>query len=122
MVLYSEVILDHFRQPRNYGDLPAPDISYEAFNPLCGDRLRIELQLKDTVVEDARFKGDACAISVAAASLLTERLKGMDLNSIADITDDTMIASLQSEISPTRVQCALLALQALRAGLKEFES
>ena len=122
MVLYSEVILDHFRKPRNYGDLTAPDISYEVFNPLCGDRLRIELKLKDTVVEEAHFKGDACAISVAAASLLTGQLKGMDLNSIADITDDTMIASLQSEINPTRVQCALLALQALRAGLKEFES
>ena len=122
MALYSEVILDHFRHPRNYGELPAPDISYEAFNPLCGDRLRIELQLKDKNVEDVRFKGDGCAISVAAASLLTELIKGADLKRIAGLTDGEMIASLESEINPTRVQCALLALEALRSGLKDFES
>ena len=68
-VLYSETILDHFRHPRNYGDLPAADISYESFNPLCGDRIRIAVKLNDRVVEDARFKGDGCAIS---RTLLTE--------------------------------------------------
>ena len=122
MALYSEVILDHFRHPRNYGDLPLPDVSYEAFNPLCGDRIRIELTLNDSTVAEVRFKGDGCAISMAAASLLTEQIKGVDLESIADLTDEAMIASLESEINPTRVQCALLALGALRAGLKEFES
>jgi nitrogen fixation NifU-like protein len=122
VALYSKVILDHFRHPRNYGDLPLPDISYEAFNPLCGDRIRIELTLNDSTVADVRFKGDGCAISIAAASLLTEQIKGVDVESIADLTDDAMIASLESEINPTRVQCALLALGALRAGLKEFES
>ena len=122
VALYSEVILDHFRHPRNYGDLPLPDVSYEAFNPLCGDRIRIELTLNDSNVADVRFKGDGCAISIAAASLLTEQIKGVDLESIADLTDEAMIASLESEINPTRVQCALLALGALRAGLKEFES
>jgi len=122
VALYSEVILDHFRHPRNYGDLPLPDVSYEAFNPLCGDRIRIELTLNDSNVADVRFKGDGCAISMAAASLLTEQIKGVDLESIADLTDEAMIASLESEINPTRVQCALLALGALRAGLKEFES
>jgi nitrogen fixation NifU-like protein len=122
VALYSEVILDHFRHPRNYGDLPLPDVSYEAFNPLCGDRIRIELTLNDSTVAEVRFKGDGCAISMAAASLLTEQIKGVDLESIADLTDEAMIASLESEINPTRVQCALLALGALRAGLKEFES
>jgi nitrogen fixation NifU-like protein len=122
VALYSEVILDHFRHPRNYGDLPLPDVSYEAFNTLCGDRIRIELTLNDSTVAAVRFKGDGCAISIAAASLLTEQIKGVDLESIANLTDDAMIASLESEINPTRVQCALLALGALRAGLKEFES
>ena len=77
--LYSEILLDHFRHPRNYGSLPAPDITYEDFNPLCGDRIRIELKLKHTVVEDARFRGDGCAISMAAASLLTELIVGVDI-------------------------------------------
>ena len=116
--LYSDTLLDHFRHPRNYGDLPAPDISYESFNPLCGDRIRIELKLGDTIVQQARFKGDACAISTAAASLLTELISGIDLKEAAAISDDQLISALESDIKPARLQCALLPLEALRAGLQ----
>lgn len=118
--LYSDVLLDHFRHPRNYGDLTAPDISYENFNPLCGDRIRIELKLNQTIVAEARFKGDGCAISTAAASLLTELILGIDIQKAADISDDQLISALQSDIKPARMQCALLALEALRAGLGEY--
>ena len=117
--LYSEVILDHFRHPRNYGSLPAPDISYEDFNPLCGDRIRIELNLKHTLVQDARFRGDGCAISMAAASLLTELIVGDDIEDVEAISDDKLISALESDIKPSRVQCALLPLEALRAGLRD---
>src|SRR5436309_12076846 len=106
--LYSEVILDHFRHPRNYGSLPAPEITYEDFNPLCGDRIRIELQLNNTVVEAARFKGDGCAISIAAASLLTELIVGTHLGQVETISNDKLLAALESDIQPIRVQCALL--------------
>lgn len=116
--LYSDILLDHFRHPRNYGELPAPDISSENFNPLCGDRIRIEIKLNGSVVEDVRFKGDACAISTAAASLLTELIMGADLKEVAAISDDQLISALESDIKPARIQCALLALEALRAGLK----
>lgn len=116
-VLYSDVLLDHFRHPRNYGSLNSPDISYESFNPLCGDRIRIELKLNDTIVADARFKGDGCAISTAAASLLTELLIGTNIEEA--ISDDELIAALQSDIKPSRRQCALLPLDALRHGLRE---
>jgi len=118
--LYSDVLLDHFRHPRNYGDLAAPDISYENFNPLCGDRIRIELKLNQTIVEEARFKGDGCAISTAAASLLTELIRGADIAEVAVISDDRLISALESDIKPARIQCALLPLEALRAGLKEY--
>jgi nitrogen fixation NifU-like protein len=118
--LYSEVILDHFRHPRNYGSLPAPDIIYEDLNPLCGDRIRIELQLNHDVIAAARFKGDACAISMAAASLLTELIVGTDLAQVEAISNDKLIASLESDIQPTRVQCALLPLEVLRQGVKNF--
>jgi nitrogen fixation NifU-like protein len=110
--LYSEKLLDHFRNPRNYGALTNPDISYESFNPLCGDRIRIELRLADNEV---RFRGDGCAISIAAASLLTEILLNTDPN---NISDDQLISALESDIKPARIQCALLPLEALRAGLK----
>src|SRR5215216_6273140 len=114
--LYSDILLDHFRHPRNYGSLPAPDISNEQFNPLCGDRIRLELKLVRSRVEEARFKGDACAISTAAASLLTELIVGKDLEALSGIPDDRLLSALESDIQPARIQCALLPLQALREG------
>ncbi|HEU5459007.1 MAG TPA: iron-sulfur cluster assembly scaffold protein [Pyrinomonadaceae bacterium] len=119
--LYSDTLLDHFRHPRNYGDLPAADISYESFNPLCGDRIRIAVKLNERVVQDARFKGDGCAISTAAASLLTELILGADLESLSIFPDDRLISALESNIQPARLQCALLPLEALRAGLKNYQ-
>ena len=120
--LYSDILLDHFRHPRNYGELTTPDISSENFNPLCGDRIRIELKLNGSVVQEVRFKGDACAISTAAASLLTELIMGAELEEVAAISDDRLISALESDIKPARIQCALLALEALRAGLKDYSS
>jgi len=118
--LYSDVLLDHFRHPRNYGSLVAPDISNEQFNPLCGDRIRIELKVKESRVSEARFKGDGCAISTAAASLLTELVVGEDVARLAHFPDARLIAALESDIKPARVQCALLPLQALREGLRNY--
>lgn len=120
--LYSEIMLDHFRHPRNYGSVPAPDISYEEFNPLCGDRIRIEVKLKNqSVVEDVRFRGDGCAISIAAASLLTELIVGIDIGALEEISDGRLISALESDIKPERKQCALLPLEAIRAGLREYK-
>ena len=121
VALYSDTLLDHFRHPRNYGDLVSPDISHESFNPLCGDRIRIEVKLRDTIVQEARFKGDACAICTAAASLLTELILGLDIAVVSSISNDRLISALESDIKPTRLQCALLPLDALRTGLKEYK-
>src|SRR6188474_1637791 len=116
--LYSDILLDHFRHPRNYGGLDAPDISNEQFNPLCGDRIRLELKLQQSIVSEARFKGDACAICTAAASLLTEIVLGKDVNELENLSDGKLISALESDIKPDRLQCALLPLHALREGLK----
>src|SRR5215510_11154744 len=118
--LYSDILLDHFRHPRNYGSLDAPDISNEQFNPLCGDRIRIELKIRQSVVKEVRFKGDGCAISTAAASLLTELVAGKDVAQLANISDEHLISRLESDIKPARLQCALLPLQALREGLRSY--
>ena len=118
--LYSDILLDHFRHPRNYGSLDAPDISNEQFNPLCGDRIRLELKLDQSKVNEARFKGDACAISTASASLLTELVLGRNLAQLAEIPDERLISALASDIKPARLQCALLPLLALREGLKNY--
>ena len=119
--LYSNILLDHFRHPRNYGSLDAPDISNEQFNPLCGDRIRIEVKLEHSIVNEARFKGDGCAISTAAASLLTELIRGEDIAQLAGFPDARLISALESDIQPARIQCALLPLLALREGLKDYK-
>ncbi|MFY9611441.1 MAG: iron-sulfur cluster assembly scaffold protein [Blastocatellia bacterium] len=118
--LYSDVILDHFRNPHNFGSLPSPDIAYEDVNPLCGDRIRIELELKRGVVEAARFKGDGCAISLAAASILTELIVGARIDDGDVISSDLLLSSLKSNIKPSRMKCALLPLDVLRSGIKMY--
>jgi len=118
--LYSDILLDHFRHPRNYGSLTAPDVSNEQFNPLCGDRIRLELKVNDSTVAEARFKGDACAICTAASSLLTELIIGQNLNILSTLSDAQILSALESDIQPARLQCALLPLHALREGLKSF--
>jgi nitrogen fixation NifU-like protein len=118
--LYSEVLLDHFRNPRNYGSLPSPDTAYEEFNPLCGDRVRIELKISDNRIVAARFVGDGCAICIAAASLLTELVLGAEVDKGALISDEGLLSSLKSDIKPSRMKCALLPLEALRSCVKLY--
>src|SRR5919109_5135735 len=94
--LYSEVLLDHFRNPRNYGSLPSPDVTHEIFNPLCGDRIRIELEIRNGRIEAARFVGDGCAISMAAASMLTDLIIGAEIDQL--VSNDQLLSSLKSDI------------------------
>lgn len=118
--LYSDTLLDHFRNPRNFGSLPSPDTAYEEFNPLCGDRIRIELRISDNRIAEARFVGDGCAICIAAASLLTELVLGVEIAPGAMISDEELLASLKSDIKPSRMKCALLPLEALRSCVKVY--
>jgi nitrogen fixation NifU-like protein len=118
--LYSDILLDHFRRPRNYGSLDEPDVSNEQFNPLCGDRIRIELKLDRAQVVEVGFKGDACAICTAAASLLTEMVLDKGVTELLSLPNARLISALQSDIQPARLQCALLPLRALREGLKAY--
>ena len=119
--LYSDVLLDHFRNPRNFGSLPAPDVAYEEFNPLCGDRIRIELELRGGVIHAARFQGDGCAISLAAASMLTEMIVGGNIDDGEVITSEKLLLSLKSDIPPARVKCALLPLDAFRSAVTLYK-
>ena len=113
---YREYILDHYKNPRNFGRLEHPDISHEEDNPLCGDVIGMDFRVKDGVIEDIRFHGRGCAISQASASLLTERLKGMSLEAARKISTDDVLGELGIEISPARIKCALLSLTVLKVG------
>lgn len=114
--LYREHILDHYKNPRNYGRLEHPDITHEENNPLCGDVVGMDFQVHEGVIEDIRFHGRGCAISQASASLLTERLKGMPLDEAKKINKDDVIGELGIEISLARIKCALLSLKVLKVG------
>ena len=119
--LYSDTLLDHFRNPRNYGSLPSPDAVYEEFNPLCGDRIRIELSISDNRIAAASFVGDGCAICIAAASVLTELILNADIEEADVISSETLLSSLKSDIKPSRMKCALLPLEALRSCVKLYK-
>jgi len=113
---YREFILDHYKNPRNFGRLEPADISHEEYNPLCGDLVGMDLQVRDGRIEDVRFHGRGCAISQASASLLTERLKGMSLDEARQISKDDVLDELGIDISPARLKCALLSLKVLKVG------
>ena len=121
--MYGEVISDHYRHPRNQGSLDNPDIAHEELNPLCGDRVRIELALApDGSVRAARFRGDLCMIAQAASSLLTELVTGASLDQIADLPQQRLLDALQAEIRPARMNCALLPLTVLKTAVRAYRT
>jgi nitrogen fixation NifU-like protein len=115
---YGATIMEHFRRPRNQGTLPGADAGGEGTNPLCGDRVRIELAIRDGCITEARFTANACAISVAAASLLTERIRGMSVAAAAAIDDEEVLAGLGSAIPDARRACAVLPVATMRGALR----
>ena len=119
--MYSPTVLELFRHPRNYGSVPAPDIVHEGMNPLCGDRLRIEVKLDEGKVQIARFKGDVCAIGTAAASVLTDKLSGLSLAEAAELQMSDITTALDADIKPARVKCVMLPIDTLRAGIRAYE-
>lgn len=115
--LYRDFILDHYRNPRNAGTLDAPDATFEDNNPLCGDKIRMDLKLRDGVIDDIRFRGRGCAISQASASLLTEAVKGKSVAEVAKIGKEEVLENLGIAISAARLRCALLGLKVLKSAL-----
>jgi len=120
---YSATIVEHFRHPRNYGALPAPAVAYEDVNPLCGDRIRIELSVSaEQTIAAVRFRGDSCIISRAAASILTELIQGHTLQEVVALPQEVLLTALHTPIRPARLKCALLPLHILQAGIAAYLS
>jgi nitrogen fixation NifU-like protein len=97
--------------------MPSPDAAFEDVNPLCGDRVRIELRLSNGTVADARFTGDSCAICTASADLLAEMISGRSVVRIEELTADDLLALLEADIRPSRMKCVTLPLQVLMGAL-----
>ena len=114
--LYRDNIIDHYQNPRNYGTLENPDISYQDSNPVCGDEIRIDLKVQDGRVVDARFNGRGCSISQASASMLVEDIIGKSLDEVRHIEKQDILDMLGIPLGPVRLKCALLSLKVLKAG------
>lgn len=134
--IYQEIILDHNKRPRNFGELPGCTCSAEGYNPLCGDELTVHLLVEDDKVVDIRFEGQGCAISKASASLMTLAVKGKTLAKVKAIIQEvcTMLTGIEEpeELEPLgdiaalsgvrrfpmRIKCATLAWHTLKAALE----
>lgn len=115
--IYREQIIDLYENPLNFGVLDPNTFTYEEDNPLCGDVIRIDVQLDDAQrVAGVAWSGDGCAISQASASLLTEEIKGMHLDELKNFSKERLLALLGVPLSMARVKCALLSLKVLKAG------
>jgi len=114
---YGATVLEHFRRPRNQRALERPTVTHEGFNPLCGDRVRIELEIEDSTIRAAAFTANACAICTASASLLTERVSGVSVSSASALTDQDVLDALGTKLPAARLLCAILPVRALRDAL-----
>ncbi|MFL5658580.1 MAG: Fe-S cluster assembly sulfur transfer protein SufU [Ktedonobacteraceae bacterium] len=114
---YREYILDHYRNPRNYGTLTNPTAHAEDSNPLCGDQLAMDLVVDGDRVSEVRFKGRGCAISQASASMLSEMIEGKTVKEVVQLGKDDVLEALGISISPARTKCAFLALRVLHRSL-----
>lgn len=115
--LYRENILEHYKHPHNYGELDSATIVQEEHNPLCGDQLTLYLLVDGDTIKDVRFKGKGCAISQAAASMLTSEIIGKSTDFAKNLDKEFVLELLGIPIGPVRLKCALLSLKTLKAGL-----
>ncbi|MFK8795674.1 Fe-S cluster assembly sulfur transfer protein SufU [Planococcus plakortidis] len=136
--LYRQVIMDHYKTPRNKGTLEQGSVNIEMNNPTCGDRIQLTLQVEDGIVKDAKFDGEGCSISMASASMMTQAVKGKDVDTALKLSgifsdmmlgkeyDDSVdlgdIEALQGVSKfPARIKCATLAWKAMEKGVHDEE-
>jgi nitrogen fixation NifU-like protein len=121
--MYRQQILDHYKSPRNYGELEDPDFSHTGENPSCGDTIQMDVKLDEDSeeIEYVSFIGDGCAISQASASMLSEQLVGMTLEELNDLETDDITDMLGVTISPMRIPCAVLGNQVAKDGAKIYQ-
>ena len=135
--LYRQVIMDHYKNPRNRGSLDGDTVTVDMNNPTCGDRIQLQLQVEDGIVKEAKFEGEGCSISMSSASMMTQAIKGKkieDAMKLSSIFSDMMLGKEIDEADmelgdiealqgvskfPARIKCATLAWKAMEKGVRE---
>lgn len=134
--LYRQVIMDHYKRPRNYGELDEDTVTINMNNPTCGDRIQLHLKVEDGHVTDVKFSGEGCSISLSSASMMTDAIKGLAIDDALklsrifsnmiqgkDYEDDLDLGDIEAlqgvSKFPARIKCATLAWKAMEKGLKE---
>jgi nitrogen fixation protein NifU and related proteins len=119
--IYSEIILDYYRHPRNKGSLAHAQIHARDTNPLCGDVVEMQLELDEkNTVKDVKFNGQGCAISQASASMLTELVKGKTVDEARKISKEDILSLIGGQLTAVRLKCALLSLKVLKIGVYDY--
>lgn len=116
--MYREHILELYRSPSNFGVLKNPTHKYTEYNSLCGDEITVELLIKNGKVKDAKFSGSGCVISIVSASFLTDKIKEMNVKNIKELKKEDLLKLLKIRISPSRIKCVLLSMDAVKKALK----
>ena len=119
--LYQEELMDHFKNPRNYGKLENPDFSGEDDNPSCGDRISITGLVENGQITDIQFEGKGCVLSQATTSMLTEHLKGKSVEEAASLTEKDILEMVGLELGPVRMKCALLPFMVLKNAIERIK-
>lgn len=116
--MYREIILDHYKNPRNFGKIKNAKVTAQKKNPLCGDEMVMDFKLSKTgKIEDVKFHGAGCSVSRAGGSILTEAIKGMTTAQFKKYKDEDFLKDMEAPITPARKKCALLALETARQAL-----
>jgi nitrogen fixation NifU-like protein len=119
--MYSELVMEHFRNPRNMGSIEEPDGVGEVGNPQCGDMMRITIRVRDDVLEDIKFQTLGCGAAVATSSMVTEMAKGKKLDEAITITNKAVAAALGG-LPPAKMHCSNLAADGLRAAIDDYRA
>ncbi len=112
--MYAEEILDHYRNPKNFGEMKNPDYEYEELNPICGDKYKFQIKVENNIIKSVKFNGDGCAISMASCSILSEFIKEMELSKIKKIQIDELLKLLKINVSLARMKCVTLSLNIIK--------
>ncbi len=118
--IQAEIVLEHYREPHNYGSMENPSVSLTENNPVCGDTVNISLLIRDGVIEDIKFVGRGCSISQASASMLTDRVKGKTIEEARKIDEKSIIDMIGLNLGPAREKCALLSFNTLQKCISAY--